>query len=62
MDRLLRAQYFVADVAAFSRIATAWSTRYGTQPHSFLYVETPSPMPAPRCALIGDFRISTATP
>jgi hypothetical protein len=62
MDRLLRAQYFVADVAAFSGIATAWSSRYGTQPHPFLCVETPSPMLAPGCALIGDFWISTATP
>jgi enamine deaminase RidA (YjgF/YER057c/UK114 family) len=62
MDRLLRAQYFVADVAAFSGIATAWSSRYGTQPHPFLCVQTPSPMPAPGCALIGDFWISTATP
>jgi enamine deaminase RidA (YjgF/YER057c/UK114 family) len=62
MDRLLRAQYFVADVAAFSGIATARSSRYGTQAHPFLCVQTPSPMPAPGCALIGDFWISTATP
>ncbi len=62
MDRLLRAQYFVADVAAFSGIATAWSSRYGTQPHPFLCVQTPSQMPAPGCALIGDFWIPTARP
>jgi len=62
MDRLLRAQYFVADVAAFSGIATAWSSRYGEQPHPFLCVQTPTPMPAPGCALIADFWISTATP
>ncbi len=62
MDRLLRAQYFVADVAAFSGIATAWSSRYGSRPQPFLCVETPSPMPAPGCALIGDFWISTAAP
>jgi enamine deaminase RidA (YjgF/YER057c/UK114 family) len=62
MDRLLRAQYFVADVAAFSGIATAWSSRYSTQPHPFLCVQTPSPMPAPGCALIGDCWISIATP
>ena len=47
MDRLLRAQYFVADVAASSGIATAWSSRYGIQPHPFLCVQTPSPMPVP---------------
>ena len=62
MNRLLRAQYFVADVAAFAGIATAWSSRYGSRPNPFLCVETPSPMPAPGCALIGDFWISTATP
>jgi enamine deaminase RidA (YjgF/YER057c/UK114 family) len=62
MDRLLRAQYFVADVAAFSGIAMAWSSRYGEQPHPFLCVQTPTPMPAPGCALIADFWISTATP
>ena len=61
MDRLLRAQYF-DDVAAFSGIAMAWSSRYGTRPHPFLCVQTPSPMPAPGCALIGDFWISAATP
>jgi hypothetical protein len=31
MDRLPRAQYFAADVAAFSGLATAWSSRHGTQ-------------------------------
>ena len=62
MDQLLRAQYFVADVVAFSGIAAAWSSRHGTQPRPFLCVGTPSPMPARGCALIGDFWISTATP
>jgi enamine deaminase RidA (YjgF/YER057c/UK114 family) len=61
MDGLLRAQYFVADIAAFSGIATAWSSRYGTRPHPFVTVQTPSPPPAPGAALIADFWISTAS-
>ena len=58
--RLLRAQYFVADIAAFPGIAMAWSARYGGQPHPFVCVQTPAPMPAPGAALIADFWISTA--
>jgi enamine deaminase RidA (YjgF/YER057c/UK114 family) len=59
MDRLLRAQYFVADIAAFSGITMGWSERYGRRPHPFVCVQTPTPMPAPECALIADFWIST---
>lgn len=59
MDRLLRAQYFVADIAAFSGIATAWSERYGRRPHPFLCVQTPTPLPASGCGLVADFWIST---
>jgi enamine deaminase RidA (YjgF/YER057c/UK114 family) len=59
MDRLLRAQYFMADIAAFPGIAMAWSSRYGTRPHPFVTVQTPQPMPAPGAALIADFWIST---
>jgi enamine deaminase RidA (YjgF/YER057c/UK114 family) len=59
MDRLLRAQYFVDDIAAFSGIAMAWANRYGNRPHPFVCVQTPTPLPAPGCALIADFWIST---
>lgn len=59
MERLLRAQYFVADIAAFSGIATAWAARYGTRPHPFVCVQSPLPMPAPGCALIADLWIAT---
>ena len=58
MGRLLRAQYFVADIAAFPGISMAWSSRYGGQPHPFVCVQTPQPMPAPGAALIADFWIS----
>jgi enamine deaminase RidA (YjgF/YER057c/UK114 family) len=59
MAKLLRAQYFVADVAVFPGIAMAWSTRFGRQPHPFVCVQTPTPMPAPGTAVIADFWIST---
>jgi enamine deaminase RidA (YjgF/YER057c/UK114 family) len=59
MHRLLRAQYFVADIAAFPGIAMAWSSRYGRQPHPFVCVQTPPVMPAPEATLIADFWIST---
>src|SRR3954452_10210971 len=60
MDRLLRAQYFMADITEFPGVAMAWSSRYGTRPHPFVAVQTPPPMPAPGAALIADFWISTA--
>ena len=59
MAKVLRAQYFVADIAAFSGIAMAWSARFGRQPHPFVCVQTPPAMPAPGAALIADFWIST---
>jgi enamine deaminase RidA (YjgF/YER057c/UK114 family) len=59
MDRLLRAQYFVADIAAFPGIALAWSSRYGNRPHPFVAVQTPPAMPAAGAALIADFWIAT---
>jgi len=61
MDHLLRAQYFVADIAAFSGIAMAWSARYGTRPHPFVTVQTPPAPPASGAALIADFWISTSS-
>lgn len=59
MGRLLRAQYFVSDIAVFAGIAMAWSSRYSGRPHPFLCVQTPQPMPAPGAAVIADFWIST---
>ena len=59
MANLLRAQYFVADIAAFPGIAMAWSARFGRQPHPFVCVQTPTPMPAPGAAIIADLWIST---
>lgn len=59
MANILRAQYFVSDIAAFPGIAMAWSARFGTQPHPFVCVQTPPAMPAPGMALIADLWIST---
>jgi enamine deaminase RidA (YjgF/YER057c/UK114 family) len=59
MANLLRAQYFVSDIAAFPGIAMAWSARFGRQPHPFVCVQTPPTMPAPGAAFISDFWIST---
>ena len=59
MAKVLRAQYFVADIAAFSGIAMAWSARFGRQPHPFVCVQTPPAMPAPGTALIADFWVLT---
>lgn len=61
IGRLLRAQYFTADIGGFSGIATAWSSRYGRRPHPFVCVQTPTPMPAPGCAVIADLWISTGS-
>jgi enamine deaminase RidA (YjgF/YER057c/UK114 family) len=60
MTGLLRAQYFVDDISVFPGVAMAWSSRYGDRPHPFVCVQTPQPMPAPGCAVIGDFWLSTA--
>jgi len=59
MANVLRAQYFVSDIAAFPGIAMAWSGRFGRQPHPFVCVQTPPTMPAPGAAFIADFWIST---
>jgi enamine deaminase RidA (YjgF/YER057c/UK114 family) len=56
---LLRATYFVSDVAVFPGVAMAWSARFGSRPHPFVCVETPPAMPAPGMALIADFWLST---
>jgi enamine deaminase RidA (YjgF/YER057c/UK114 family) len=59
MANVLRAQYFVSDIAAFPGVAMAWSARFGRQPHPFVCVQTPPTMPAPGAAVIADFWIST---
>ena len=59
LSKVLRAQYFVADLTAFPGIAMAWTSRFGAQPLQFACIQTPPAMPAPGMALIADFWIST---
>jgi enamine deaminase RidA (YjgF/YER057c/UK114 family) len=54
---IVRAQYFVADVRDFAGISAAWTGRYGAQPHPFVCVQVPAPLPATGAALIADFWI-----
>lgn len=57
MANVLRAQYFVPDVAEFAGIAAAWTAAYGDQPHPFVCIQTPEALPAPGAALLADFWI-----
>jgi hypothetical protein len=58
MANVLRAQYFVSDLAEFPGIAMAWSAKSGAQPHPFVCIQTPPAMPATGVQLIADFWIS----
>ena len=57
MAKVVRAQYFVSDVAVFPGISLAWGARFGARPHPFVCVQTPPRMPAPGAALVADFWI-----
>jgi enamine deaminase RidA (YjgF/YER057c/UK114 family) len=41
LAKVLRAQYFLSDVAAFPGVAMTWSSRFGDQPLPFVCVQTP---------------------
>jgi enamine deaminase RidA (YjgF/YER057c/UK114 family) len=60
MANVVRAQYFLTDIRDFAGVASAWSDRYGKQPHPFAAVQVPSPMPAAGASVIGDFWIYAA--
>jgi enamine deaminase RidA (YjgF/YER057c/UK114 family) len=57
---VVRAQYFLTDIRDFAGISSAWSDRYGKQPHPFACVQVPGPMPAAGAAVIGDFWVYAA--
>ena len=57
MRNVVRAQYFVTDVSEFPGIALAWLSRYGNQPHPFVCVQCPGPLPAPSAVVVADFWI-----
>jgi len=54
---IVRAQYFMADVRQFPGVELAWMSRQGRQPHPFVCVQVPPPLPAPGAALTADFWI-----
>ena len=54
---IVRAQWFMADVAHFAGVQLAWARQFGTAPHPFVCVQPPGPLPAPGAALTADFWI-----
>jgi enamine deaminase RidA (YjgF/YER057c/UK114 family) len=57
LANIVRAQWFMADATQFPGVLLAWTGRQGRQPHPFVCVEVPRPLPAPGAALTADFWI-----
>lgn len=57
MRNVIRAQYFLTDIRDFAGVSSAWSDRYGKQPHPFAAVQVPGPLPPSGACLVGDFWI-----
>jgi enamine deaminase RidA (YjgF/YER057c/UK114 family) len=57
LSNLVRAQYFMSDVREFAGVSLAWMSRQGKQPHPFVCVQVPAPLPAPGACLTADFWI-----
>jgi enamine deaminase RidA (YjgF/YER057c/UK114 family) len=57
---IVRAQWFMADAKQFPGVELAWMGRHGKQPHPFVCVQVPAPLPAPGAALTADFWIYAA--
>jgi hypothetical protein len=55
--RIVRAQWFMADVHAFPGVQLAWSRRHGGAPHPFVCVQVPGELGAPHALLTADFWI-----
>jgi len=55
--RIVRAQWFMADVRAFPGVQLAWSRRQGDSPHPFVCVQVPGELGAPSALLTADFWI-----
>jgi len=55
--RIVRAQWFMADVQAFAGVQLAWSRRQGDAPHPFVCVQVPGELGAPGALLTADFWI-----
>jgi enamine deaminase RidA (YjgF/YER057c/UK114 family) len=54
---IVRAQWFMADVAQFSGVQLAWAKRQENRPHPFVCVQVAGGLPAPSAALTADFWI-----
>ena len=54
---IVRAQWFMADMKQFPGVELAWMSRHGKQPHPFVCVQTPAPLPAHGAQLTADFWI-----
>ena len=57
LQNIVRAQWFMADATQFPGVELAWMGRQGKQPHPFVCVQVPAPLPAPGAALTADFWI-----
>ena len=57
MRNVVRAQYFLTDIRDFAGVSSAWSDRYGKQPHPFAAVQVPGPLPPSGACLVSDFWI-----
>jgi len=57
LSNIVRAQYFMADVREFPGVQLAWAKRLGNQPHPFVCVQVPGPLPVPGAALTADYWI-----
>ena len=57
LANIVRAQWFMADATQFPGVLLAWAGRQGRQPHPFVCVQVPKPLPAPGAALTADFWI-----
>lgn len=55
--RIVRAQWFMADVHAFPGVQLAWSRRQADAPHPFVCVQVPGELGAPGALLTADFWI-----
>jgi enamine deaminase RidA (YjgF/YER057c/UK114 family) len=52
---IVRAQYFMTDMREFAGITTAWTDRFGKQPHPFAAVQVPGPLPPDGAVAVADF-------
>jgi len=57
LSNIVRAQYFMRNARKFAGVELAWMSRQGKQPHPFVCVQVPGPLPAPGASFTADFWI-----